>query len=152
MAYRFRKRKVAAFMATYSSDSESDLDSDFECGSRSKRKSLGGGLKLLNAEYQRDYRQQRKAKKSEEQLQRERELNKLRQRRYRKNRKVSIKRNTRNHTDVQRKKWRELKKKYLNNMPEEKKKKTSQELCKKKNWRRSYAKDSEYNWYTSCFT
>ena len=63
--------------------SESDLDSDFECGSRSKRKSLDGGLKLLNAEYQRDYRQQRKAKKSEEQLQRERELNKLRQRRYR---------------------------------------------------------------------
>ena len=130
MAYRFRKRKVAAFMATYSSDSESDLDSDFECGSRSKRKSLGGGLKLLNAEYQRDYRQQRKAKKSEEQLQRERELNKLRQRRYRKNRKVSIKRNTRNHTDVQQKKWRELKKKYLNNMPEEKKEEIKRKRCK----------------------
>ena len=61
LAYRFRKRKVAAFMDTYSSDSESHLDSDFACGNRSKRKSLGGGL--LNAEYQRDYRQQKKAKK-----------------------------------------------------------------------------------------
>lgn len=60
-SYRFRKRKVAAFMDTYSSDSESHLDSDFACGNRSKRKSLGGGL--LNAEYQRDYLQEKKAKK-----------------------------------------------------------------------------------------
>jgi hypothetical protein len=47
---------------------------------------------------------------------------------------VSIKRNTRNHTDVQRKKWRELKKKYLNNMPEEKK----EEIKRKR--RKNYAR------------
>jgi hypothetical protein len=43
---------------------------------------------------------------------------------------VSIKRNTRNHTDVQQKKWRELKKKYLNNMPEEKKEEIKRKRCK----------------------
>lgn len=63
----------------------------------------------------------RKQKNSEEQLLSDREFNKLRQRRYRENRKLSIKRNTRNHTDVQRKKLRESKKKYLDNMPQDKK-------------------------------
>ncbi|XP_063437371.1 uncharacterized protein LOC134718651 isoform X1 [Mytilus trossulus] len=135
MAYQTRKRQVKNnHDDIYSSGSETESSESTSLTLKKKKKKSS----LFNAE-QREYRKKIKSRKTEVDLMRERELNRIRQRRYREKKKLDgtleKKRSTRtiDEHNHQRKKWREDKKKYLSKLPAEKKEAINEER------RKSYA-------------